>query len=304
MAYRGVAACLTAVVVLAGTAAPAFAQRSDLRDMMNRLERMQRELTTLQQTVYQGKPPPPGAASQVGGLDRRITARIEVRLSQLENELRRVTGKAEELEHAVGRFNSRLDKLVSDIDVRLNTLEQRQGIATAGDAGMTPPPAGSPDAPPSNLGTISPDALAARRAAPARAKPILPKGTPKEQYDHATSLLLADQNIEEAERALSAFIDAHPRHKLASNAHYWLGETYYVRKQFQQAAYTFADGFQKFPRSQKAADNLLKLGMSLGQLGKKKQACTAYSRLLSNFPNAVKNLRNRVGREQRRLKCR
>ncbi len=302
MAYRGFAACLMAAVVLAGTAVPAFAQRSDLRDMMNRLERMQRELTTLQQSVYQGKPPPPGAATAPGGLDRRASARVEVRLSQLENELRRVTGKAEELEHAVGRFNSRLDKLISDIDVRLNTLEQRQGIATAGDAGMTPPPAGSPDAPPSNLGTISPDAHATRRASPA--KPILPKGTPKEQYDHATSLLLADQNIEEAERALSAFIEANPRHKLTSNAHYWLGETYYVRKQFQQAAYTFADGFQKFPRSRKAADNLLKLGMSLGQLGKKKQACTAYSRLLSNFPNAGKNLTKRVGREQRRLKCR
>ncbi len=103
---------------------------------------------------------------------------------------------------------------------------------------------------------------------------------------------------------MSAFIDAHPKHKLTSNAHYWLGETYYVRKQFQQAAYTFADGFQKFPKSPKAADNLLKLGMSPGQLGKKKQACTAFSRLLANFPKADRNLRNRVSREQRRLKCR
>ena len=82
-----------------------------------------------------------------------------------------------------------------------------------------------------------------------------------------------------------------PKHALQANAHYWLGETFYVRRDYQRAAYTFADSFQKYPEGNKAADNLLKLGMSLGKLGKKKEACTTYSRLLENFPKASSTLK-------------
>lgn len=302
-----------AALLVAFSAAPAAAQNSNARELINRIERMQGELSTLQQTVYKGRPPPPSVSGApgggpAGGIDRRVTARIEVRLSQLENELRRMTGKAEELEHAIGQFNTRLDKLVSDVDLRLMALEQRQGIAAGPDGLPAPPPPGAtatastaPDAPARNLGTVSARELAAARAAP---PPILPDGTPKEQYDFATSLLLADQNIEKAEAALRAFLDRHPKHRLASNAFYWLGETFYVREKFQRAVHIFAEGYQKFPKSGKAADNLLKLGMALGQLKQNKKACTAYASLLSYFPKANRTLKNRVGREQRRLKCR
>lgn len=317
-AQRGIASCLVLTGAVAWLAAgtPAWSQNRDADELMNRLERIQRELNTLQQAVYRGERAPASAAAPAtggtGGLDRRAAARLELRLSQLETELRRVTGKAEELEHAIGLFNRRLDKLVSDVDVRLNSIESGSAGPARPDTGALPPappvgmnrPGVAPDAPPRTLGSIRRRAAAARQPTPSAPSPALPAGTPKEQYEYATSLLLADQNIEEAERALSAFIDVHPKHRLTSNAHYWLGETYYVRKNFQQAAYTFADGFQRFPKSSKAADNLLKLGMSLGQLGKQKQACTAFSRLLANFPSAKKSLRSRITREQRRFKCR
>jgi tol-pal system protein YbgF len=315
----GIALLVAPVILMA----PAQAQNSDFRELINRIERMQGELSTLQQTVYKGRPPPPAAPGRggAGGIDRRVTARIEVRLSQLENELRRMTGKAEELEHAVGQFNARLDKLVSDVDLRLTALERRQGIgagATGPDGMPAPPPPGpggvsaastagttTPDAPARSLGTVSARELAANRAAvQAAPPPILPNGTPREQYDFATSLLLTDQNIEKAEIALRAFLDKHPKHRLSSNAFYWLGETFYVRRNFQQAVHIFAEGYQKFPKSGKAADNLLKLGMALGQLKQNKKACTAYASLLSYFPKASRTLKNRVGREQRRLKCR
>jgi len=315
-----------ALLPLVFFATPSQAQNSDFRELINRIERMQGELSTLQKTVYKGERPPPSVSGggSGGGMDRRMTARIEVRLSQLENELRRMTGKAEELEHAIGQFNVRLDKLVSDVDLRLTALERRQGIgpSAAGPNGMpAPPPPGSsrtlaspamkstgasaPDAPAKNLGTVSARELAAERAtARAAPPPILPNGTPKEQYDYATSLLLADQNIEKAEAALRAFLGKHPKHRLASNAYYWLGETFYVRREFQKSVHIFAEGYQKFPKSEKAADNLLKLGMALGQLKQNKKACTAYASLLSYFPKANTTLKNRVGREQRRLKCR
>jgi tol-pal system protein YbgF len=321
MTHRRVLISLALAALVAWFAVPARAQNSDFRELINRIERLQGELSTLQQTVYKGRPPPPAvsggpARGAGGGFDPRLAARIDVRLSQLETELRRLTGKAEELEYAAGLLNTRLGKLIADVDIRLTTLERRQGLAAAGSGAMPAPPpasspasppspAASPNAPPGNLGSISARDLAAGRAAARAApRPILPDGTPKEQYDYATSLLLADQNIEKAEQALRAFLDLHPKHRLASNAFYWLGETFYVRRNFQQAVQIFAEGYQKFPKSGKAADNLLKLGMSLGQLKQNKKACTAYASLLDYFPKAGRTLKNRVGREQRRLKCR
>jgi TolA-binding protein len=77
-----------------------------------------------------------------------------------------------------------------------------------------------------------------------------------------------------------------------------------VRSNFKQAAFTFAEGFQKFPKSDKAPANLLNLGMSLSRLKQTKEACTAYSRLLKRFPEAPSSVTRRTERERRRFKCR
>ena len=83
---------------------------------------------------------------------------------------------------------------------------------------------------------------------------------------------------------MGTFIKNHPDNSLTSNAHYWLGETYYVRGKYGDAAAAFAEGYQKFPKSSKAADNLLKLGMSLGQLNQKKEACLSFAELTTSSP--------------------
>ena len=94
----------------------------------------------------------------------------------------------------------------------------------------------------------------------------MPEGTPQQQYDYAFGLL-RQANYAGAEEAFSAFLVENPDHTLAGNAKYWLGETYYVRGNYQQAAVTFAEGFESYPDNSKAPDNLLKLGMSLASLG-------------------------------------
>ena len=311
------------VVAVLGSLAPgitARAQTQDVGQLINRLERMQRELVTLQQHVYRGARPAGGGAAGAGApprskLDPRIAARLEVRFTQLENGLRNMTGLTEELSHAVQTFNKRLAKLVSDMDARLGMLEQARppgGGAPGPGAAAATPPAGA--APPGTLGVLPRGALPRTGKSGTAAKlPGTGKGTttakvaaktPRQQYDDAISLMLNRQNFSEAEKALRAFISTNPKHALTSNAHYWLGETHYVRKDYEQAAFAFADGFQKFPQSRKAPDNLLKLGMSLGQLGKKKEACTTYARLLENYPKAKNSLKTRVSRQQKRLNCR
>ena len=128
--------------------------------------------------------------------------------------------------------------------------------------------------------------------------------SPEQQYDRAHTLIVKHRKYGEAERVVRSFIDGNPEHALASNAHYWLGRTFFVRGDFENAAFAFAEGFQKFPKSKKAPANLLNLGMALSQLGKNREACTTYTRLLRTYKNAEASIKRRVARERQRAKCR
>ncbi|BBK40139.1 hypothetical protein STVA_01590 [Allostella vacuolata] len=114
--------------------------------------------------------------------------------------------------------------------------------------------------------------------------------------------MLARADYEGAERSLKTFLRQHPNDGLAGNAQYWLGETYYVRQDYQNAAIAFGEGFQRYPKSSKAPDNLLKLGMSLALINKKPEACGALGRL-DQMSDAPANIKDRARRERQRLGC-
>ncbi len=125
---------------------------------------------------------------------------------------------------------------------------------------------------------------------------------PSEMYSYAYDMLVRE-NFVEAEKSFKAFIGEHPDDPLASNAYYWLGETYYVQKKFQLAAISFARGFQNFPKGNKAIDQLFKLALTFMNLGKNEDACAAFSKLESEFPNAPKRISNRAKEYIKRAKC-
>jgi tol-pal system protein YbgF len=156
------------------------------------------------------------------------------------------------------------------------------------------------------LGVMPADAqgqpVATAAPQPAAAAGALPAGTPKVQYDFAYGLL-QQFRIPEAERAFVEFLAKHPNDELSHNARYWLGETYYARSQYQQAAETFLDAYQKAPQGPKAADNMLKLGMSLGRLERKQEACATLAGIPQLFPTAAATLRDQASAERKRLAC-
>jgi len=143
---------------------------------------------------------------------------------------------------------------------------------------------------------------AAQTAMPAGAGVVLPGDTPREQYDYATNLIQRGQ-YDQAEIALKSFIEQHPKDELTGNAQYWLGETYYVRNDFKNAAVAFAEGYQKYPKSQKAPDNLLKLAMALGQQGQQQNACVALSQLEKRYPDASASIKDRATKAKQRYTC-
>ena len=115
--------------------------------------------------------------------------------------------------------------------------------------------------------------------------------------------ILLQNDYDQAERAFRAYIDKHPTDSRTENARYWLAETYYVRDKFEPASTAFAEAYQKAPNGQKAPDNLLKLGMSLGRLNKPREACASFDRLGQQFPNAPGTIKSRAAAEKTRLNC-
>jgi tol-pal system protein YbgF len=139
-------------------------------------------------------------------------------------------------------------------------------------------------------------------ALPPTTRVSLPDGTPKEQYEYAFNFLTRN-DFASAEVALRAFMTSNPEDALASNAQYWLGETYYVRGDYKQAAIEFMSGYQKYPRSNKGPDNLLKLGMSMASLGQIQGACTALNRIAKDYAEAPGQIRRAAATQRADLKC-
>ncbi|WP_343562204.1 tol-pal system protein YbgF [Kiloniella sp. b19] len=312
----------TALTVSVGTAVPQHAQAQQLaqsnqvQGLVNRLDRLQRDILTLQQHVYQGKEIPAnvttaGQVPEAGGASRS-------RLNQVEEDMRRLNGQVEEFNFRLQQVADKLDRLGADMELRFSQLEQQGGPVTAQNNPATlntaAQAAAGNGAQPGTLGVISQGAngetAAVTQTAPqslvastgSTAGVTLPDTSPTQQYRFAFDLLQRAQYAQ-AESAFGQFVEAHPTDPLAGNAQYWLGETHYVRGDFQQAALTFAEGFQTYPDSSKAPDNLLKLGLSLSALGNTADACGTFDALLQRYPNANTVILQRASSQKQSLSC-
>src|SRR5579864_1147836 len=141
--------------------APAGAQSDDeLRPVMDRLDRLERDVNLLQRQVYRGggtgvTAPQAGAAASAGS-----AIDVEVRLGRLEEQVRGLTGQIEDTTYKIQQLNQRLDRLQTDLDFRLNQLEH---------------PGSAPAAPPSESAAPAPSGSPGRAAlAPAPATPPAP----------------------------------------------------------------------------------------------------------------------------------
>lgn len=129
----------------------------------------------------------------------------------------------------------------------------------------------------------------------------LAQDSPDALYERSNESLLRRQ-FGEAEAGFRTFLDKYPDHNLAGNAQYWLGETYYAQADYRQAAQAFLKGYQEYPKSRRAADSLLKLGISLNKLGQKDKACAVLGTVGSEYPKAVE-ARKRAQAESGRAGC-
>lgn len=305
----GLAAILLAALPFTGSALAQDRSTSD------RLDRLERDLNQVQRQLYRNEVPTSGPAGVPATGDGSTALNIGIRMDQLEEQMRTLTGHVEEVQNGISELKNRLDKQQQDDEQRFGALEHPDGGAAPagkpadtprGGKPVSPGGAGNPDLPPSTGGFLgAPGQGGAPAASPTAGKAVaatLPNGSATDQYNYAFGLLRS-QDYPAAESAFSQFVQKHPQDELAGNAQYWLGETFFVRNDYNSAAAAFAKGYQAYPKSPKAQDNLLKLGVSLGNVGKKQEACFAFAKLEKDFPSLAPANKERATREKQRLGC-
>ncbi len=132
----------------------------------------------------------------------------------------------------------------------------------------------------------------------------MPAPTPaavfKPEFDKAMNLLARAQ-YDQALAAFQGYADKHPDDALAPQALYWVGDIYYVQRDYVNASRNLALGIKKYPNSVRAPDSMLKMAEALIAMDRKKEGCTALGALPAKYPNASKAVATKAAGERKAL---
>jgi tol-pal system protein YbgF len=297
---------------------PANADEEKIDAVVDQLQILAQDLKTLEKAVYKTAEVTNNSSSiSTNGLNEEILTRHLLKLNEIEEEFRKLTNRFEEINFKLDNLSSRVSKIQSDTQLRFSDLESGEtnkksikktkkiaklpGTEKAQDFGVAP--AYSLDPEEKTQATQSIEAKAtvfSEERTPETS--LLPNKPPKDQYDFAVSFMKVG-DYETAELALREFIDKNKDHKLAGNAQYWYGETFRIRQLYSDAATAYLDGYQNYPKSSKAPENLLKLGSTMVQLGEKNQGCKMIIGLEKQYPKASQSVLQKARYDQKRFKC-
>ena len=294
-----------------------FAEEEEiyLKSISDQIQVITKDLKTLEKAVYQKSDVANTTISNFksDGLNEDILTKHLLKLNEIEDQFRELTNKFEEVNFKLDKLSTRVTKIQSDTQLRFSDLET--GSQTISKEKVTSLPGTSkpkdfganPGYQSSNLPsrqTINSveSAKTVITEEPEKKESLLPNKPPKDQYEFAVSFMKIG-DYETAEFALKEFIDKNKDHDLAGSAQYWYGETFRIRQLYSDAATAYLDGYQNYPKSKKAPDNLLKLGITMVQLGEKDQGCKMISGLKKEYPKASKSVLQKAQYEQKKFKC-
>lgn len=267
---------------------PAASQSYD-DDIDARLNRIEQELRDLQDQMYQGGSPS-GAAGGAPSIQR---------LNDLEQSVRSLTGQVEQLSHDVRTVREKLDRLETETNFRLNQLE--------GNPNGPPPPSDSgPDdqAPPSGAepGSAADDGGPKPPGSIGDIPEAQPGSSAEDTYNQAMDLL-TKADYDGAMGLFKQVVRDYPDTDYAAQAQYWIADIHYVQKNYESAALAFADVLKKYPQSGRGPEAMLKLGLSLINIGKTKEGCTALGAIKQKYPKASDAILSRAERESKKAGC-
>ena len=236
-----------------------------------------------------------GLTGCAGKMDAQRGLSEEWRLRSLEeNFLNFKETQREQEERARDQQRKLLDR-VRVVEESLARVQKELGSGKALTAAPLPsapvapaPIVSAPHSPPPATAAHAPAEPSVHVTAPhASAKPAPPAAaaTGKGLYNQGMTLVRAEKG-EEGRALLNTFLETDPQSALVPNAVYWIGESFYLEKNYPQAILTFKDVTRRFPKHHKAAAALLKIAMSYQMLGEKDNATLYLRALLKDHPKS------------------
>ncbi len=285
-----------------------------LKSLNDQLQVIIQDLKTLEKAVYKKSDVTLSPnLTKVDGLNEDILTKHLLKLNEIEDQFRELTNRFEEVSFKLDKLSTRVTKIQSDTQLRFSDLETGNeilkndkkkilpGSSKPQDFGANPGYQTSNLPSKQEINSVE-SAQTVIAEEPEKKDDLLPDKPPVEQYEFAVSFMKIG-DYETAEFALKEFIEKNRDHDLAGSAQYWYGETFRIRQLYSDAATAYLDGYQNYPKSKKAADNLLKLGITMVQLGEKDQGCKMISGLKKEYPKASKSVLQKAQYEQKKFKC-
>ncbi len=296
-----------------------FAEEEEiyLKAISDQIQVITKDLKTLEKAVYKKSDianlTNTSKSIKSDGLNEDILTKHLLKLNEIEDQFRELTNKFEEVNFKLDKLSTRVTKIQSDTQLRFSDLESGKvtdsknkqvnlpGTSKPQDFGANPGYQTSNLPINQTLNSVE-SAQTVITEEPEQKESLLPDKPALEQYEFAVSFMKIG-DYETAEAALKEFIDKNKDHDLAGSAQYWYGETFRIRQLYSDAATAYLDGYQNYPKSKKAPDNLLKLGITMVQLGEKDQGCKMISGLKKEYPKASKSVLQKAQYEQKKFKC-
>ena len=291
---------------------------ADNHDIFETIELLKKDLKTLERAVYSGNINSSENDTNLenNNFSEDALTRHLLKLSEIEKQFQELTNKFEEINFKVDKLSNRLSKIQADNQIRFQDIENNTVSTNTNTQNAKKELPGSDQ--PQDLGAISSyDTSNTSSNQQTQSidttstivtetfeteEKILPQGSPKEQYEFVTSFLKVG-DYSTAEVALREFVVTNPDHELAGSAQYWYAETFRIRQLFTDAASAYLEGYQKFPKSLKAPINLLKLGVSLVEIGEKDQGCSMISGVKKQYPKASQSVLQKAKYEEKKFGC-
>jgi len=299
-----------------------FADNHNLNEVLGQI---QTDLKTLEKAVYSGSGNVDNSNNQKA-FDKNsedVLTRHLLKLSEVESQFQELTNKFEEINFKIDKLSNRLSKVQADNQLRfqdienlLSSSEVTQNLTTTSKKKLKKNLPGSSQ--PQDLGSISYKDTETNETTQKiesvettssivtetfeAEQNILPNSTPEKQYEFATSFLRVG-DYSTAERAFREFVITNSEHKLAGNAQYWYAETFRIRQLYTDAATAYLEGYQKYPKGEKAPINLLKLGVSMVQIGEKEQGCKMIEGVEKQYPKANQSVLQKAKYESKKFEC-
>ena len=299
---------------------------ADNHNIYETIELIQKDIKTLEKAIYSGSIEIDSKSLNSTSLDANaedVLTRHLLKLSEIENQFQQLTNRFEEINFKLDKLSNRLSKVQADNQIRFQDIEN---TITTGESlnNFTKKESNENDeilpgsSTPQDLGSISYKDTASTETSQQiqsvettasvvtetfqAEEKILPNVDPNKQYEFATSFLKVG-DYPTAERAFREFVLENPEHELAGNAQYWYAETFRIRQLYTDAASAYLEGYQKYPKGEKAPINLLKLGVSMVQIGEKDQGCKMINGVEEQYPKANQSVIQKAKYESQKFEC-